>query len=52
MVLLRITATVYGSFLLPLARQFLSYTRISEVFVDVVPRTQLSTANSDSIAAY
>ena len=51
MVLVRITATAYGSFL-PLTRLFLSYTRIPEVFVDVEPQTQLSAANLDSIQAY
>ena len=52
MVLLRITATAYRSFSLPLALQFLSDTRIPKVFVDMVPRTHLSTANLESIAAY
>ena len=52
MVFHRITATAYWFSSLPLAWQFLSHTRIPEVLADVVPQTQLSTANSDSIAAY
>ena len=55
MVLLRITATAFGSLLLPLSFLHGSSspnTRIPEIFVDMVRLTQVSTINSDSIAAY